>query len=116
MNPLLMISMVMVQRSGEAELIDLLIKIAAGLFFIGIPLIKGILQAREKAKEGALKEARGPAREKDLEGRRAFEELMRGGTTLAPPPIPTVPAPATETPKRIPSGGAALKPLTQREE
>jgi hypothetical protein len=118
MQSLFALSLTAVPRSGEADLIDLLIKIGAGLFFIGIPLIKGILQAREKAKEEALKSARRPARERDADGRRAFEELIRGGTTLAPPPVPTVPPPlpAAELSRRIAPGGTATRPLTQREE
>lgn len=111
----------------EGDLVDWILKIVIGVFFVGIPLVKGILQSREKAKQEAQPDGRRAAREKEIEGRRAFEELMRGEPTMAPPPVP-------DSPPRAPSRAAeavtaraaeaaargtravAPKPLTEREE
>src|SRR5436190_9161067 len=83
-----LLAVALLPRSDESDLVDWIVKIGAFLFFIGVPLIRGIVQARKKANEVAQKGDGGSARDRAAEGRRAFEELMRGGTTLAPPEIP----------------------------
>jgi hypothetical protein len=123
MSMLSLLAVLLLPRSEESDLVDWIVKIGAFLFFIGVPLIRGIVQARQKANEAAQKGDAGSARDRAAEGRRAFEELMRGGTTLAPPEIPpVVPAPSSSRPRDVetavgsPARTAGSKPLTEREE
>jgi hypothetical protein len=76
--------------------------ILALVVLFGGPVIKSALD-RARAKGDRGEDLRRAAREREREGRRAFEELMRGGTAApAPPPIPIVPPaePATRAPSR----------------
>jgi len=100
MLPLIALTLATAARSDSSELVDWLVKILGVGIFVGLPLIKSIVQSREKSKEDAQKEGRRAARSKESEGRRAFEQLMRGEPSAAPLPIPPVVPPASDSTAR----------------
>jgi hypothetical protein len=117
-------------RSADLDLETLLKWLAAFAFFIGAPLIKRIFQSQEKARSDAQSAERRSARDKEREGRRAFEDLLRGGTTLAPPPVLEARPPeaseapiavgdaraTTRIPRRAPVSSKPLVEMTEVEE
>jgi hypothetical protein len=106
-------------RSEEPDLGNVLLWIVAAVVFIGGPLIRSIREARGKSRTEPDESSRRAKHDRALEGRRAFEELLRRGTMPAPPPLTDAPPPAA---RRAPDDSsqargrsAAKKALTKIE-
>ena len=122
-------SLLALVRGDEWDLERILTMLAGAAVIFGGPLIKSILESRGKARTDAEKPARRTARESEAEGRRAFEELMRGREPSAPPLVAPPPVPKRDPARRdAPDRDAPdrtrdarpqkrpTKPLTEREE
>jgi hypothetical protein len=111
-------------RTEEWDLERILTLLAGAAVIFGGPLIKSILESRGKSRGAADPNARRAAREKEAEGRRAFEELMRGREPTAPPlvnPTPSTPsrterASDARAAKSAAKSASAPKPLAEMRE
>ncbi|MFN0243828.1 MAG: hypothetical protein ACKVWV_13145 [Planctomycetota bacterium] len=83
-------------------------KILAIFIFLVLPVIRSIREARRQAAEkqarGSAPQASEPEETPELDGRKAWEELLRGETVeVAPPPVPPpIPQPRLVGESRVP--------------
>lgn len=86
------------------------LKILALFFFIGVPILRSIREARKqeaekrKAKEAAPTATPSAELDEERDGRKTWEELLRGEAVEVAPPPPPPPIPVAESriPKAVP--------------
>lgn len=89
------------------EFIEQGAKIVAIFVFLVLPVIRSIREARRQAAEkqakGSAPQEAEPEAPTELDGRQAWEALLRGETAEAPPPAPPpVPSPTSVGESRVP--------------